>query len=521
MASNPRDPGRPASWARWALPSLADVLFAGILLTAVLLGPRMLNMDGDLGRHLTIGRYILDNGRVPVRDLWSHTRPGAELMPHEWLAAVAFALAERAAGLPGVVLLTALVIAGTFRGLARWMLGHGINPYLTVLLVLWAAAASSLHWLTRPHVFTFAFVLAFGWTLDGWRRHAEAGRATPRRLWVLPLLMVVWANTHGAFISGIVLIGLHLAGALWAWRGTDRAAARLARDLAITLGLCLAASLVNPIGPGLLAGSFGYLGQSYLVDRTVEYLAPDFHTIATWPFAGLLLLAIFSARVARPQRNPAALLVVLAWTAFGLYSTRNIPLFALLAVPVLGEWMDAGLAHAAEAGTGWAHGITAAAGRLSRVDQSLAGGAWAVAAAIALSAFVLSRPASDPLRQAMDFSPRVFPVAAVDYLSVHPPEGPVFNNFIWGGYLLYRLWPARQVFIDGQTDFYGEALTREYAQVMALEPGWQAALARYGVRWIIVPPDCPLARELETGALPGWQRAWADDTAVVFVGSSP
>jgi hypothetical protein len=112
------------------------------------------------------------------------------------------------------------------------------------------------------------------------------------------------------------------------------------------------------------------------------------------------------------------------------------------------------------------------------------------------------------------FSPRVFPVQAVDWLEAHPPAGRGFNYFPWGGYVLYRLWPDVRVFIDGQTDFYGEALTREYEQVITLSDGWQAVLEKYDVAWVLIPPDSGLARALHSGG--AWSEVYADPTAVIL-----
>ena len=133
---------------------------------AVGLGPQMMNIDGDLGRHLTIGGYILDPGKVPLADLFSHTMPGAELTPHEWLSQVLFALAERWLGLNGVVLLTAVVIAWRFC-VYRRALREGGSILAALAVCILALAASSLHWLTRPHVFTFLLVAVW---LDGLER---------------------------------------------------------------------------------------------------------------------------------------------------------------------------------------------------------------------------------------------------------------------------------------------------------------------------------------------------------------
>jgi hypothetical protein len=95
----------------------------------------------------------------------------------------------------------------------------------------------------------------------------------------------------------------------------------------------------------------------------------------------------------------------------------------------------------------------------------------------------------------------------------------VFNQFEWGGYLLYAAWPDVPVFIDGQTDFYGEDLTREYEKIREVRPGWQDLLRKYEIAWALIPPEAPLASALEI--LPGWTRTYSDSTAVAFVRRTP
>jgi hypothetical protein len=99
---------------RLLLPGLGDILWMAVFTGVILLGPQMMNIDGDLGRHLTIGEYILDTGRVPTTDLFSHTMAGQPVTPHEWLSQVLFALAHRWLGLNGVGLRCGLVIATSF-----------------------------------------------------------------------------------------------------------------------------------------------------------------------------------------------------------------------------------------------------------------------------------------------------------------------------------------------------------------------------------------------------------------------
>jgi len=501
--------GSPAHGPRgvgaFLVPRLEDVLFVAIFLLVVVLGPRLLNVDGDLGRHLTIGEHILQTGRVPTTDIFSHTMSGEELTPHEWLAQVAFALAYRILGLDGVVLLCAIVLGLTLSWTHRTGVRRSGLGLATLMLALVAASASSLHWLARPHLFTLLLVVA--WT-DGLERSAR-GEELP--WWRQPLIMLAWANLHGAFVIGFVVWLAYAAD--WAWRrcksGREQANDAHGRRLGLALALSLAATVVNPVGLRLWATSIGYIGNAYLVGHTAEYLSPNFHDVSTWPFLGMILLSPVLLALGRRQFEPRSILLLIGWTGLGLYSVRHVPVYAVLAVPILAESLAAALPGSV-AGDPWLKREA----RLRGLEAGFRGRLWPAAAALAAAALLATGVRLTPAPGGNTFSSRVFPVQAVDWALANPPGRRVFNYFPWGGYLLFRGWPAATVFIDGQTDFYGEALTRQYETVITLGDGWEQVLARYDVDWVILPPDSRLVRQLRQDPL--WTEAFADGTAVIL-----
>lgn len=91
----------------------------------------------------------------------------------------------------------------------------------------------------------------------------------------------------------------------------------------------------------------------------------------------------------------------------------------------------------------------------------------------------------------------------------------MFNEFDWGGYLLLRLWPSQQIFMDGHTHIYGETLTREYEQVITLNTGWKEILQKYDVGWVIMRKNAPLVNTLSDSD--DWETAYEDTTAVILV----
>lgn len=477
------------------IPRLRDIFFIAIFLGVILMGPRLFNLDGDLGRHITIGNYILDHQRIPTQDIFSHTMNGAPLTPHEWLAQVTFALAHRLLGLDGIVILTALVLSLAFTLLYNEILRRGTNPLVAIVLTLLAAAASSVHFLARPHIFTILFLAI--WTPIV--MSAERGE-DHKSVFFLPLIMLVWVNTHGAYIAGLIVGGAALAGATWEWT-RKRLPFESVKRLALA-GLASALVLfVNPAGADLLKTSFGYIQNKYLVSHTQEYLPPDFHNPGFLPFLLLLAVMIFCFSRGWKRLRLSEGLLAAGWTAMSLYSARNIPLFAIIVTPIIASMLNAGAKDIKI--------FTRIGDRLRDMEAQLHGILWPLTSVVVILGFCIN----GFFGTYNTYNPHIFPVRAMDWLETHPQRGNMFNHFTWGGYILYRGWPQELVFIDGQTDFYGEALVRQYERTILAEDGWADVLAKYQVDWVIIQTDEPLAPALESA---GWQTIYIDDIAIIL-----
>jgi hypothetical protein len=109
--------------------------------------------------------------------------------------------------------------------------------------------------------------------------------------------------------------------------------------------------------------------------------------------------------------------------------------------------------------------------------------------------------------------PERFPAAAVEWLRMHPMTGEMFNDYGWGGYLLWAL-PECKVLIDGRNDFYGKQLVEEFSTVDGIKPGWDAVLEKYRVGWTILPPKHGLNALLALRT--DWKQVHADNVAVIY-----
>jgi hypothetical protein len=400
-------------------------------------------------------------------------------------------------GLSGDVFLTAVVIALTFAIKYKEITERGTPALVAAMVLVWAAAVSSIHWLARPHIFTFLFVAIWSYQLEKYRAESE------KNLLLFPLLMLIWANTHGAFIAGFVIWGVYFFE--WAvQKFQNEATWEQGKRLAWIGALSVAVTFINPSGYLLWTTSLGYIQNSYLTSHTVEYMPPNFQNPAMWPFA----LTIFYALLSLSGKKVLALresLLMAGWMFMSLFSMRNIPLFALITIPAF-----ASLLHSQ---TSQISRFANLNGRIKSVEDQLKGGAWSTLAVILLGLTLFRGIPLDARQQGNQYNPQVFPVEALNWLQTNPQPGNMFNHFTWGGYILYRNWPESRVFIDGQTDFYGEALTREYEDVISLSNGWEVVFEKYNVEWAIIETDSPLTQTLQEK---GWKILYEDDTAIIL-----
>jgi len=498
--------------ARWLMPSIADLLFFAILATLVLtpLAVKLLN-DAGIGWHIRTGQIILANHEIPRFDPFS----GHIELPWfawEWLYDVVVGGLDAWCGLNGVVWFTAVVIAGVFAWTFRLLLSRGTNLLVGISLTLIAIGASMIHFLARPHVLSWLFVVAWFWILES--TESDVTRRTWRyRLWLLPLLMVVWVNVHGGFLIGFVLLFIYWLSSMWAWCTLNEprleeslekiAAGKRSRDLLLVGLASLAASFVNPYGWRLHEHIYGYLTNRFLMSHIDEFQSPNFHNIAPQCFLVLLLITVAVFAVCGRRFKLCHILIVLFAIYAGLYAARNIPTSSILLILIIGPRVPSiRLAGFME--------------RMRAVDSRLKGHLWPVAATVAT--FVIATIGG----RLMDvhFDPARMPVEAVNYLERTGTRAPILGPDYWGGYLIYRLYPHNKVVIDDRHDFYaqedlysGEYL-KSYLTTMHVEPGWEKFL-KWHDDCVVMPKSSALAAVM--GKMAEWKSVYADNVAAVFV----
>lgn len=479
-------------------PRLPDIIFASILLLALALGQQMLSLDSDLGRHLTLGNYMLDTRTIPTRDLLSHTRTGLSRPPYEWLSQVIFAMANRLLRLDGVILLTSLTIAFTFSLVYQFAVRRSGSTLISLILVFLATGASSIHWLPRPHIFTFLLLAIWLELLE------MISKGNPVKLYTFPLIMLLWANLHGGFVFGILTWMAYFAG--WVWERLNKKTDNLIGTRLIIAGTTSLFATV--ITPDLWRNWEAVLNNrsSFILNRTVETMRPDLVDPSAIPFTVLLILTIVIFVVNWKTVQPGHFFLLFGLGIMSLMMARNIPLFAISCVPIISNLSAKSLSKR----KAWIR----LEERFSGFGSAPGLSAWSVVIAVlVITMFTyFNINSTRPLYQ---FDRSIFPVDAVQYIRENPQSGNMFNDFNWGGYLENNLWPEYNVFLDSQSDFYGEDLMRDYDQIISANVDWESLLQKYEVDWFIIPINAPLAGEISNAA--NWKIVYSDSTSMIGI----
>jgi hypothetical protein len=457
-------------------------LWLGLGVYALLLinGRPLLN-DSDTYWQIAVGQWILDHNAFPQVDIYSFTKAGEPWTSSSWLAQVLFAAGYNLAGWAGPVVLTSTCIAATF-ALLTYILGQRIPASYAIVVTLVALVLSMQHFLARPHVLVLPVMLAWA---NGLLSASERGRAPS--FWLLPLI-ALWANLHGGFVFGLVLVGAFAIDALW---NADRAQYKslTLRWMAFGVG-ALVACCATPYGWGSILATRKILDLGELLHLIYEWMPADFSKFGAFEMTILALIA--GALYGGVKLSPPRIALVLGLLHMALAHVRNVEIFALLlpivALAPVASQFALQPARFARMGTPVAS--------MAVLLVLLGGWTWVLAANAGFA---------PPEGQS--------PAAAVDALKARNPKR-VLNDLPFGGYLIWRQMP---VFIDGRAELYGEAFEVAYYRALQLKDvnGLLDILKTWEIDAVLLTPSTPAVGLLDhTG---GWRRVYADQNAVLHV----
>lgn len=472
----------------FSFPSMLGALLVG---NAFWVG-RAFAVDPDMWWHIKLGQSILATHHWPTADPYSFTVSGQPWIAFEWLGDVLMGAVARIGGVRGLdalmialgsAVMIALYVFATIRS------GNSKAGFLSAGALFFLADPS---FSMRPQMLGYLFLVLALIALELFRQGKQGA------VWFLPPLLLLWVNAHGSFIIGLGVILLYLVcgvkgfrlGAIEAKQWTPKERMRLE----FVFLLCLAVLPITPYGTELAAFP---LRLSSSIPMSVAHIAEwqpmPFNLLGGKIFVALVL-GFFVIQMAFDLKcRVEELILFLGGVAMACLHVRFILLFVPFFAPFLAVILARWLPHYDRAR-----------------DKYIVNAALITCVLAAMVHYFPSRAFLDKKIA------ENYPSKAVEYIQQHPIPGPMFNNYGFGGYLIWSLGPEHKVFIDGRSEVYEKGgVLADYFHIMEIQPGALTVLRNYGIQSCLIERETPLATVL--ASLPDWQKVYSDDTTELFV----
>ncbi|HET9954183.1 MAG TPA: tetratricopeptide repeat protein [Polyangiaceae bacterium] len=489
-------------------------IFAGVFAVCL-----TASTDGDVFWHLAAGQEIVARKALLRVDIFSLSARDRLWIDVHWLFQVLCAWGHQLGGLRALVLGKAFVVASgamLLAGVVRRLAGAAALPFFALALLGALLSVRDLL-LLRPTMFTLLFVAAFVYVIES----ARAERS-PRRLWLLPLLQVVWVNIQGLFALGPAIIAAYWLGwmlesrlrrADWSPFAVDRVRCRdaaLRRVLALTLAGSLLACVVNPFGiravllPTELLRRLTPSSANAFSNDVIENVPPFLLEQQTgqfwhlkWFILALLLVVLVTGRRLRAHHC----LLVGGFLVLALTANRNVLLFYWVATPLMA-----------------AYSFAAARRRWARVPALFAGlGGLTGAALLTVFAVVIQAQREEPSLDAP--APFRVPELSARWIAEQGGKSRIFAADHYAGYLIWKLFPNHVPYIDTRLILRSEREFEEYLSSVDEPARFDAFAERWRFDYVVLPTSYPerylaLLRHLYESS--SWRLVLSDGSETLF-----
>ncbi len=489
-----------------------EKLYPVLVLILIFIMAVRMPIDSDMWWHIRAGEETLDSGQVYRIDTFSSTRSGENWINHSWLSQVLMAFLIRAGGFPALSIWVAVCAVLSMVLVYLQMEGH---PLLRSAILVLAAMVSSVVWSPRPQIMSLVLLALVSWFLYSYRKNRKL-----QYLVGIPFVFALWGNLHGGYVLGLIYLCGFVSGEVLdkvlLRNQTDGLSWKEIGRVVITMALGFMLVLLNPFGFGMWRLPFNTIGVETLQNLINEWASPDFHQAFQQPFLWMLLGLLGAVSLTRKQIPGYRWVPVVVFTWAALVARRNFGPFAIVSAPmlagqlqlVLQDWIS----KARESIPGLDKFLKSA--ESNKASFNVTGRNFINITLIGLllvAAVIKIIQVNDP-ELVLKTESELFPVGAVSWIKEQDQPERIFNDYNWGGYLIYHL-PEVPVFVDGRTDLFGDEILNDYLDVIFCKENWQNPLDQLKVEMIIVRSDSCL-KGLATAE--GWKALYEDDTAVIM-----
>lgn len=460
-------------------------------------------LDTDMWWHLRAGEETWLNRQVYSVDTFSFTRSGQIWLNHSWLSQVMMFVLFQTGGYLALSVWVAVTAATSMALVYFQMEGHSL---LRGAILILAGAAASVVWSPRPQIMS---LVLFG--LVSYLLYLYKWKKKNHLIWLVPIFLI-WGNLHGGYVLGVILLGVMIGGELLNKIIPGKTEFHMdwpeIRKLVFWASSGMLAVLINPFGIGMWKIPFNTVGVKALQDFISEWASPDFHQLFQQPMLWMLFLIFIAIGISKKTIDGTDLLSLIVFSWFAFTARRNFGPFAMVSAPVISRHLHDIFENWKSEGKN-KNKLSATAGNISDNTRN-----WINLAIIVLLVVAASWKAVDVNKTSFvrEKESEIFPSQAVDILLNENNPGKIFNEYNWGGYLIWHLRDF-QVFVDGRTDLYGDEILDDYLAVVKVQKGWNQILDINKIDILLIKSGSNLEIFAKNK---GWHTIYKDSIAVVL-----
>jgi len=482
---------------RLFIPSVFDLIVATFFVAIIFSSP--LIKCYDIWWHLRTGDLLL-KGIFPTQDIFSFTAFGNPWILHEWGSEVLFTLAYKGMGFSGLIILKSFVFALTFGLAFKMMLRKNINILVCFMFTLILMVGSAGSWTVRPHMFTGLFLVMLFYIYIEFKHHKNQ-----KALRFLPLIFLLWINLHGGFIIGFMFLGICIVAELiniFIQYDKEKSLSFYECKIFIIYTLIsFAACFINPNTYEGVLYPLIYLGNQMDSHLISEWNPPTIRSNVQ--FFIMVFFIITGLLFNKKKLLLYEIFLILVFVFFAFSAKRHVSIFTLVAIPIVAPL--------------WQNIIFAGYERIFHIVTDCL-----KLPLQKISDYFNSRSSSFSLKEEqlkyhtililvifflillygfkgekfnIGVNKSLYPIEIVGYIKSNNIKGNMFNQYAWGGFLIWSL-PDRKVFIDGRMDVYKKEISDQYLTIIDLKEGWEDVLKKYSIEYIVVNKNLIISRFL-------------------------
>ncbi len=476
----------------WIIP------FSIIVCFIVILSFRLLS-DPDLGFHLNAGRWILENLSFPTKDTFTYTSTQNDYIDLHWLFQVIIFFVYAISGYNGLSILVVILSVVLLFLLFKRNRILGIPLYFSCILFLMGFLIIEPRIVLRPEMFTFIFISIILLVLDNYYYR------NIKQLYFLPVLMLVWCNMHSLFILGFALTGAYFISLWLKERKFDK-------YFFVYMFFSFAVCIINPYffkGFTFPLELFTRFDSSNIFNQHLEefrsFFQLDLFVFKNILFLIFIFLVLLSFLLTIRKRKLHELLLLSIFLYLAFISIRNISLFTIIAIPILGNSLTS-ITESVK--------IKFKYFNWNFVKKLIYFIFIIIPLLLILRLFTNSYYATTNSvnKTGIGIDNNVQPLNACEFIKTNKLNGRIINSLGYGGWLA---WSTQQpVFIDGRLEVIKEALYNDVVE--SWNGGLSKLISKYNPDIIIYNYSKYYPWTTQLSEMADWRLIYLDGNSAIF-----